>query len=365
MAVLDAIHLRHFRNYSELDLSFNPGVNLFIGDNGQGKTNILESIYFLSLLRSFRTSQTQNLVAHQQGTFIVRGELVGGDAQNIAVSQGGGTRTLRIDGENVSRASQFISRLPCIPFVPEDIDLIKGSAGGRRQFLDVVLCQQDKQYLHALQDYSKALRSRNSLLKQDSANPAALAAFDQVLIDRGARVCMTRRDFCDDLARRAATLGGSLYADDAAVLQIAYDASLGDVSGAEIGGIRDIYAAALERSRQVDAQRRHTQVGPHRDDLSIWLNGRALSKYGSEGQCRVAALALRTAGAELLAERHDDVVLLIDDVIGELDAARREAFCSVIEQFPQVFIACTDTAGLTALKPTASFSVAAGAVTAR
>jgi DNA replication and repair protein RecF len=365
MAVLDAIHLRHFRNYAELDLSFSPGVNLFVGDNGQGKTNVLESIHFLSLLRSFRTSQTQHLVAHLQNSFVVRGELAGGDARKIAVSQGSGSRTLRIDGENVVRASQFIGHLPCVPFVPEDIDLIKGSAGGRRQFLDIVLCQQDKTYLHALQDYSKALRSRNSLLKQDAVNPAALAAFDQVLIDRGVRVCMARRDFCDDLARRAATLGGALYSDKSAVLQIAYDCSLGDISGAEVDGVRDIYASALERSRQVDAQRRHTQAGPHRDDLSIWLNGRALCRYGSEGQCRVAALALRTAGAELLAERHDDVVLLIDDVIGELDAARRQAFCSVVERFPQVFIACTEVGELNGLKPVAAFSVSAGTVTAR
>ncbi len=364
MAILKRIVLHNFRNYEKLDISFADSTNVFVGENGQGKTNLLEAIYFLSILRSFRCSRVRNLYRWRQSSFLIRAYIEGDDHSTTVGLEYGDKRRLRIDGETISRASDFIGRLYTVAFVPEDIDLIKGSASERRRFLDITLTQLWPDYLLTLQSYDKALRSRNALLRQDRTSWAAIQAFDDVLIEHGAKLVHRRlqffkeyRSFVNDSAARLLPDGSSFELKYQSIGKLNEDAALDEIAA----NLR----ALLDSNRERDQQRGMTHGGPHRDDFQPLLNSKNLSNFGSEGQCRLGAMILKLAKANHLLERkeHEAVILLVDDVIGELDERGRQAFFQAVERADQVFVVCTEYDKLSGITVEKRFHVDAGTVT--
>ena len=204
MGYLSKLTLENFRNYRNAELSLKAGLTIFHGENGQGKTSLLEAIYFLSLLRSFRTRNVQNLKRWQQEAFDISCKLEHEDllADHLQISYGE-TRKLQMNGNAVSRSSEFIRQINAISFTPEDIELIKGSAGGRRQFLDITLSQLSPTYLSNLQHYNKALKSRNIVLKKSGDDPNIenlLRTYDGMLIQYGSLICHERLKLLEKLA---------------------------------------------------------------------------------------------------------------------------------------------------------------------
>ncbi|WDE96147.1 DNA replication/repair protein RecF [Lentisphaera profundi] len=340
MGFISRIQLKNFRNYPELELNLEPGISVFRGRNGQGKTAFLESLGFLSLLRSIRSSNTRHLKNWQGDFFSLRACLDRVTRPELDLSvYYGEKRQLSLDGNRVATTSDFIGVVKSVAFMPEDIEIVKGSASWRRQYIDILLSQLSPHYLQSLKHYQKALKSRNQVLKRGVNVEVELDVWDDILMEHGCEVLEARLELMPRLSDAVNSLVKKMLKEDF-VLDLRYNNSV--AKGAS--DLRASYREKLRESRERDKLYRVTHQGPHRDDLALSLNGRSLSHYGSEGQCRLSSLILKAAAVELLlpVEKPECLILLIDDVLGELDEFSRRAFLKCVSRGDQVFIACTD-----------------------
>ena len=350
MGTLSRLQVWDFRNIRHLDVAPVRGVTVLIGSNGQGKSNVLEALCYLGWLRSFRTQGIADLQRWGSSGFTIRGELNGEDLQGgvtLAVSQGE-KRYLQVNGAPVERASEFINRFLCIPLVPSDLEMVKVTAAVRRRFLDGTISQRWPAYLWELQRYRAAVSSRNQVLRAPQQYPAnVLNAYDELLVRHGARLEFFRRQHVDDLCRTLAELSGTLIGPASPLLAVSYTCpGIAKEAAGDEGQLAEMLCQALRRNRERDQREGHTSVGPQRADLAITLAGRPLSTCGSEGECRLACLALRLASLSMAREAASagkTVVALVDDVVGELDATRRGAFFEVVRQADHVMITATAT----------------------
>lgn len=361
--MLTLIRATSFRNYESLELTIPPGISLLVGENGQGKTNVLEAIYFLSILRSFRTSRVRELVSWRQNQFMIYGEVSRGNQHLRLGIEHGERRRLRANGETIRKASDFIGNFFAVAFIPEDIELVKGPASERRRFLDITLTQLYPDYLGILQDYDRAHRSRNRLLRLESPDLAAVQAFDEILATKGASLVEYRVQLFHDLKEVLTNTASELLPDGSKLLVKYQPSTAGDAEdlAGRIAAIKQSLAANWERDRT----RRVTHAGPHRDDFTFQLNGKALSSFGSEGQCRLAAITIKLAKARFLLDHkdHDSVIFLVDDILGELDQRGRKAVFTALQEADQALVACTDATEVPDLVSDQVFTVNNGMVT--
>ena len=327
--------LRDFRNYPRLDAAFSPGFHLLLGDNAQGKTNILEAIYLMATLRSFRGVGGAQMVNHGAKGYFVGGKVVGQGSHEIKMYWSAAERKLSLDGRPVRKLTDYLGVLRVVIFCTEDLQLVKGPARARRRFIDLLLTQTHPAYLPLLQRYARALRSRNALLKRRDPDEAALDSFSAELVRAGDELTRLRRELIPRLSPLA-RLAYRRISNDAEDLRIEYQP-----------GVKRDFAVELAQSRRREQAYRSTLIGPHRDEFPFLLNDRSAAQFGSEGQKRTLAIALKMAQAEYLTGLHGAApVLLIDDVMGELDVKRRAGFLPLLERAHhsrgQVFMTCTE-----------------------
>ena len=334
------MHLAHlrlldFRNYARLDVDFAAGFHLLLGENAQGKTNVLEAIYLLATLRSFRGVGGAQMIRHEQKGYFVGASVISQAVRDIKMYWSASQRKLSLDNQVVRKLSDYLGAVRVVVFCTEDVQLIKGTARMRRRFLDLLLSQTHPAYLPLLQRYMHALRSRNAMLKQRALDEAALESFSRELIDLGNQIVQQRRD----LAPRLSPLVRLAYrrvAPEAEELRLEYQPS-----------VKMDFTVELAQSRARERSYRTTMIGPHRDDVQLLLNDRSAAQFGSEGQKRSLAIALKMAQADYLTGIHGSPpILLIDDVMGELDAKRRAGLLPLLESAHkgrgQVFMTCTE-----------------------
>jgi len=329
------LRLRDFRNYTRLDADFAPGFHLLLGDNAQGKTNILEAIYLMATLRSFRGVGGAQMIRHGQRGYFVGGKVIGVGEREIKMFWSVRERKLALDGQPVKKLTDYLGVLRTVVFCTEDLHLVKGTARARRRFLDLLLAQTRPGYLPLLQRYMRAVRARNALLKQRAIDEAALDSFSQEFVKLGDGIIHARRELAPKFSPLA-RLAYRRISNDAEELRIEYQPS-----------VKKDFAVELAQSRAREQGYRSTLVGPHRDDLQLLLNEKSAAQFGSEGQKRTLAIALKMAQAEFLAGLHGSPpILLIDDVMGELDAKRRSGFLPLLEHArktsSQVFMTATE-----------------------
>ena len=329
------LRLRDFRNYARLDVDIAPGFHVLLGDNAQGKTNILEAIYLMATLRSFRGVGGAQMIRHGAKGYFVGGNVVGQSDHEIKMYWALRERKLTLDGQPVKKLSDYFGALRTVVFCTEDLQLIKGAARARRRFIDLLLAQTNPIYLPLLQRYMHTVRARNALLKQRTVNEAALESFSAELIKLGNELIRARRELVPKFSPLA-RLAYRRISNDAEELRIEYQPS-----------VKNDFAVELAQSRARERSFRATLVGPHRDDLQLLQNEKSAAQFGSEGQKRTLAIALKMAQAEFLAGIHGSPpILLIDDVMGELDVKRRSGFLPLLEQARrtrgQVFMTCTE-----------------------
>ncbi len=329
------LRLRDFRNYPRLDVDFAPGFHLLLGDNAQGKTNILEAIYLIATLRSFRGVGGAQMVRHGQKGYFVGSHIIGQGEHDTKMYWSVRERSLSLDGRPVRKLTDYLGVLRTVVFCTEDLLLVKGPGRGRRRFLDLLLTQTYPGYLPLLQRYTRALRSRNALLKQAAADPRALEGFSRELVSAGQEITRLRRELVPRLSPLA-RLAYRRISNDAEELRIEYAPS-----------VRQDFAVELAQSQPRERTCRMTVIGPHRDEVQLLLKDRSAAEFGSEGQKRTLAIALKMAQAEYLTGIHGSPpVLLIDDVMGELDAKRRGGLLPLLERAHQargqVFMTATE-----------------------
>jgi DNA replication and repair protein RecF len=329
------LRLRDFRNYARMDVVFPPGFHLLLGDNAQGKTNLLEAIYLLATLRSFRGVGGAHLVREGQRGYLVHATIAAQVEHEIRIYWSATERRLSLDQQPVRRLTEFWGTLRAVVFCTEDLQLVKGTARIRRRFLDLLLSQTHHGYLQLLQRYMQALRARNALLKQRPHDPGTLESFSRELTAAGMELIRLRRELVPRFAPLAREAYGRITGD-AESMTLDY-----------LPSVKSDFAVELAQSARRELTFRSTLVGPHRDDLRLTIQDRSAAQYGSEGQKRTMAIALKIAQAEYLGRVHGSPpLLLIDDVMGELDVKRRAAFLPLLDQVQQnrgqVFMTCTE-----------------------
>ncbi len=332
---LSRLRLRDFRNYGRLDLEFSPGFHLFLGDNAQGKTNLLEAIYLMATLRSFRGVVSGQMVRLDQKGYFVGGSVVMQGTREIKIYWSHRERNLSVDAQPVRRMSDYIGVFRAVIFCSEDLQLVKGPSSRRRRFLDLLLAQTQPGYLDLLQRYTVSLRSRNALLKQRVIDENALESFSRDLISVGQEL-INRRARLLPVLEPIARESYRLISRDSEKLRLVYQQT-----------IKNDFAVELSQSSVRERQLRTTLVGPHRDDLTLSLDDKPANQFGSEGQKRSLVIALKMAQAEYLTACHGSPpVLLIDDIMGELDIHRRSGFLPLLRRVhaaqSQVFMTCTE-----------------------
>jgi DNA replication and repair protein RecF len=329
------LRLRDFRNYARLDVDFTPGFHVLIGGNAQGKTNILEAIYLLATLRSFRGVGGAQMIRHGQKGYFVGAKITSQGDHEIKMYWSAAERKLSLNSQPVRKLTDYLGVLRAVVFCTEDLQLIKGTARARRRFLDLLLAQTFAAYLPTLQRYTQALRSRNALLKQRTFDPVALESFSRELVALGEDISRLRHELIPKLAPLV-RLAYRRIAQDAEELQLEYQP-----------GIKRDFALELAKSHERERAYRTTIVGPHRDEVQFLLNDRSAAQFASEGQKRTLAIALKMAQAEYVTGIHGTPpVLLIDDVMGDLDVKRRSGLLPLLERAHhargQVFMTCTE-----------------------
>ena len=326
---VSALRLHQFRCFSSLSCELAEGINLFTGDNAQGKTSILESVCVLLRLQSPRTSSTADLVQFDQDAFGIRAQVGDVELSHLWKS---GKRRLSIDGDPCRRSGDYLASSGLVVWMGnEDVQLVRGAGELRRRYLDFAGSQLYPDYRPALRAYEKALRSRNHLLKRDaSPNWREIDAYSDVLVRHG-EVLIARRAELTSLLQPWAAEAHRFVGGGREELRIDY-----------LTGAVGSFSQALAESRGGELRRRVTVVGPHRDDVSLKIDGRLAAQYASEGQQRTVALSLKLAQARLLEQmRGATPIILVDDIFGELDPSRRNALLEYLPDSAQKFITTT------------------------
>ena len=333
--IIESIELKNYRNYENLQLELSPGTNIFYGDNAQGKTNILESVYVCCTTKSHKGSKDKEMIrfgedeAHikltvrkQDVPYRIDMHLKKNKAKGIA-----------INGIPIRKASELFGIVNVVFFSPEDLNIIKNGPAERRRFLDLELCQLNKLYVHGLIQYNRVVTQRNKLLKELSFHPEyeeTLDIWDLQLAQYGRQVIGYRTDFVKQLNELIVGIHNQLSGGKEH-LEIFYEPNV------EAEKLED----ALAKNRDSDLRQRTTGIGPHRDDISFIVNGIDIRRFGSQGQQRTAALSLKLAEIELVKYLVKDYpVLLLDDVLSELDGSRQEHLLAGIDHI-QTMITCT------------------------
>lgn len=367
---LRRLSLTDYRNYGQIELSTDRAVNVFVGPNAQGKTNLLESIFVLALTKSHRTHQDKELIGWEKEQAVIYGEIdrrYGPCKLQLQISQQG--KKARINGLEQKKLSGFIGSLNVVMFAPEDLEIVKGAPGIRRRFLDMEIGQVHPGYLHDITQYQKVLLQRNNYLKQNggpgrTAHAGLLDVWNEQLAAFGVKIMKKRQSFIEKLQRWAETIHSGITGGRESI-RIVYKPSFGVSAQEDEPILFEQFMIKLSEIKDQELRRGTTLAGPHRDDMLFFINGKEAQTFGSQGQQRTTALSVKLAELELMNEEVGEYpLLLLDDVLSELDKSRQTQLIETIQDKVQTFITTTgmESVDLTKIKDLGIFSVQEGRI---
>ena len=334
---LEQLTILNYKNIAEAQLQFSPKVNCLIGNNGMGKTNVLDAIYYLSYCKSFTSNNEHSAAINHDANFLM---LQGrysrkGATEEISLSvQRGKRKTVKRNGKDYKRLSEHVGLLPLVMISPLDWDLIRGGGDERRRLMDQIISQGNRKYLDALIRYNKALEQRNSMIKNDYRDPLLYESVESVMDSTAATLHESRKQWLEEFTpifmRYYSAISG-----DAEQVRLSYKSHLTELSMQQL----------LNANRDRDMIMGYTTRGVHRDDIDLWLGDHSMRKTGSQGQCKTYTIALRMAQFEFLKKYTGTTpILLLDDIFDKLDERRVVSIINVVsnsQDFGQIFI--TDT----------------------
>lgn len=332
------LQLINFRNYNELNISLNSGVNVFIGDNAQGKTNVLEAIYYSSIAKSHRTNKDKELINWNKDEAYVKAYISKERLdKNIEIKIfKDGKKGIRINSIKINKIQELIGVFNVVLFSPEDLKIVKESPSYRRKFIDIELCKLNSKYYYSLVQYNKVLNERNSLLKKWNENiESIIDIYDSQLSRFGSFIIKERLKYLNLLNEKGKAIHKEITS------------SIEDISFKYITSIKDFdniekdLNELLKKNLKGDMEKRTTSHGPHRDDFLISINGIDTRSYGSQGQQRTSVLTIKFSSLEIIKEQTGEYpVLLLDDVLSELDLSRQKYILNSINNV-QTIVTCT------------------------
>ncbi|SES14918.1 DNA replication and repair protein RecF [Gracilibacillus ureilyticus] len=364
------LKLANYRNYEELSTTFDDKVNVFIGENAQGKTNLMEAIYVLGFSKSHRTTKDKELIQWNKNYAKIEGSVYKRKQVfplEISISNKG--KKAKLNHLEQRRLSDYIGALNIVMFAPEDLNLVKGSPQIRRRFIDMEIGQIQPMYIYHLGQFVKILKQRNHLLKQlqkkQQNDRTMLHVLTEQMIEHATIIVEKRFIFLKNLQKWASNIhqGISRGLEE---LMIEYETTIPISEDDPKEMIQQIFTDSYKKAEEKEVERGTTLIGPHRDDLLFFVNGKNVQTYGSQGQQRTTALSLKLAEIELIYQEIGDYpVLLLDDVLSELDDFRQSHLLDTIEGKVQTFVSTTSVDGINheTLKKAEIFQVQNGKIT--
>lgn len=343
--IVNSLELSSFRNHTDTKLSFSEKFNVFYGNNGQGKTNILEALYICASGRSHRTSKDVELIQFGKDAFKILTKVNNsGYEKEIDIKFfNNQKKQIRVNQIPIKKIGSLMGNLFAVIFSPEDLFIVKQGPAERRRFVDITLSQIKPSYFYDLQSYSKILKQRNMLLKNfDSQNNLkdTIDIWNYKLSQVAASIIVNRKQYSDKISELASNQHRFLTVDKE-IISFNYDCSFDVNNKYEKNIISELYLKQLQKSIHRDVALGYTSIGPHRDDYDIFINDKSLKLYGSQGQQRSAVLSLKIAEIELISKETGEMpILLLDDVMSELDDNRQKYLLNSIVDV-QTFITCT------------------------
>lgn len=332
---LEKLHLLNFKNYEEANLSFSPQINVLVGKNGSGKTNLLDAIFYLSFTKSAFSQSDQHCILHEQSNFMIKGGFrIGTSLNEIAAGvQTGSKKVFREGSYDYPKLSEHIGKYPVILIAPDDVELVKDGGEGRRRFFDSIISQLDSRYLEDLIQYNHVLKQRNSLLKMSfergSVDWIAVESYDEVLVKFGKTIFQKRKEFVNEFIPVFRTFYQFIVDKDENT-DLAYLSELNE---------KDFHEGLIS-SRQKDLALQRTSFGIHRDDYYFTLGNSDIKRLGSQGQQKSFVIALKLAQFEILrTHKGFKPILLLDDIFDKLDDFRISRLLELMrEDLGQLFI---------------------------
>ena len=332
---INKIKLQNFRNYNEQEINLNKSINVFYGDNAQGKTNILEAIFLCTFGKSFRTNKEKELIklGKDNANVIIEYEKKDRDGKiSISISD---KKQILVNGIKIKKLSELLGNINIVIFTPDDINILKGGPALRRRFLDMMIGQLKPNYVYTLNMYIKTLEQRNNYLRQikeENKPENLLDIWDEKLIEYADIIYKYRKEFIDKIKKKLNIIHKKIT-DEKEEINIQY------ISNCES---KEVYSELLKQRRKLDIIKGFTTKGIHRDDFEIYINNKELSIYGSQGQNRTAILSLKLSELQVIYDEiEEEPILLLDDFMSELDINRRKNFLNNINN-TQVIITCAE-----------------------
>ena len=336
--ILQEVVLNNFRNYALQTVRLGAGTNVFFGNNAQGKTNFLESVRYMSIGKSMRTSREKELIKWNEDCARIKATVTSGNVSkrlDITLPQQK-SKMVKINSVPITKMGELMGVVATVLFSPDEIGIIKNAPADRRRFIDISLCQLSKAYFYALNRYNKILLQRNTLLKSGRADENSLAVWDLQLVGEGTRIAKSRAGFVKRLETLAKE-NHSFLSSDREELTLEYEGITGESSEEIAQKMLDV----LKQDREKDLKQGYTHSGIQTDDLKVSVNGTDIRKFGSQGQQRTASLSLKMAEVDLYyQEKGEYPILLLDDVFSELDKTRQQRLLEKIKGL-QTIITCT------------------------
>ena len=337
------IKLMNFRNYDEQKIKLHENINVFFGENAQGKTNIIESIYLSSIGKSFRTNKEKELIKFNKEKAFVDISYEKSDRDGNIKIEIGDKKQVYLNGIKIKKLSELLGNINIVIFTPDDINILEGGPQNRRKFLDVMIGQLRPNYIHVLTLYLKTLEQRNNYLKQiklENKNEELLEIWDEKLADYGIKIYEYRKEFIEKIINKIKIIHKEITQNKEEI-EIKYFSDL---------TTRQNFINELKSKRKLDIIKGYTTKGVHRDDFVVYINGKQVDIYGSQGQHRTAVLSLKLAELQVIYDEiGEEPILLLDDFMSELDENRRKNFFNYIKNI-QVIVTCTEKIVLENLK---------------
>ena len=332
---IEKIKLKNFRNYKEQEIEFNKNINIIYGDNAQGKTNILEAIFYCAFGKSFRTSKEKELISLDEPNLQVEVLFQKSDRAGKIKIGLENKKQIEINGVKIKKLSELVGNLVVVIFTPDDIQIFKSGPEQRRRFLDMMIGQLRPNYIHYLNLYYKVIEQRNNYLKQikeENKDENMLEIWDEKLAEYAEVICKYRNEFVEKIKEKIIKIHENVT-DGKEKINIEYKTECDK---------KEEYLKLLNQRRKLDIIKGFTTKGIHRDDFKVLINDKALEVYGSQGQHRTAILSLKLAELYVIYDEIGEYpILLLDDFMSELDEKRRRSFLEKIND-TQVIITCTD-----------------------
>lgn len=357
---INRLFLQDFRNYEMQDISFCPGVNIFYGNNAQGKTNLLEALWLFTAAKSFRTQKESEMIRFGAKEAKVKAEFsVFGRETNAEITLYSEKRKLlRLGGAPLTKTSELLGQFPAVLFSPDELHIITGAPEVRRRFMDSAISAARPAYYGALRNYMRSWKQKNTLLKHEPKKED-LTVWNLQMAESGARVMQYRKLFFESLAPLAAQMHKRVAGKEE-ILSVQYAPTVKTADALEEQ--KEILFTALEKKREAEIYAGLSLVGPHRDEMKFSIDTLEAKSFASQGQMRTAAVSLKIAQGMLLEKETGEMpCVFLDDILGELDAQRRAFLLKSLEN-KQIFLTCTEKNGVKMDRDARYFAVSGGTV---